>query len=137
MPSPGDLAYPEKLEMMENIADHLARQQQQQQSGTETPTAQRQPQHRDIHSTETTTAQRQPQHRNNHSTETTQHRDNHSTETTQHRDAPTAHPIFPTQRPELELYHTVREFHETIYVVCYVVEVVQDHSTYYTKYNLQ
>ena len=132
MPSPGDLAYPEKLEMMENIADHLARQQQQQQSGTETPTAQRQPQHRDIHSTETTTAQRQPQHRDNQSTETTT-----AQRQPQHRDTPTAHPIFPTQRPELELYHTVREFHETIYVVCYVVEVVQDHSTYYTKYTLQ
>ena len=121
---------------------------------TETSTAQRQPQHKDNHSTETTKAQRQPQHRDNHSTETTtaqrqhitettHHRDNQSTETKtaqrqpQHRDTPTAHPIFPTQRPELELYHTVREFHETIYVVCYVVEVVQDHSTYYTKYNLQ
>jgi hypothetical protein len=32
-PSPGDLAYPEKLEMMENIADHLARQQLDHQQG--------------------------------------------------------------------------------------------------------
>jgi len=32
-PSPGDLAYPEKLEMMENIAEHLARQQQDHQQG--------------------------------------------------------------------------------------------------------
>jgi hypothetical protein len=38
-PSPGDLAYPEKLEMMENIADHLARQQLDHQQGRMTISA--------------------------------------------------------------------------------------------------